>query len=275
MQRRRRRSRRRPSASASACSGCPPRSCCAPWQVTSCTMLSSISPDTLQVAPCTAVQLYLPPLIALKRSGRPVATSKLGIMQTASTRCRSTLAPTSCASKHRLSRRGCTLRGASRLSWAACGLRCRCCRRDPCAAQPAAGPARQVRPPGLSGLPARRHLKWHRRGQHTGAAHARSCDSAYMDLHTHAPKAPVGSHILAGGSGEGGSQEVVLLDVGSVQRRAACSVLAAQGGLMAGSAQWLGLVVAPLADALHQAQLQLSAFGPPGTHASFPHQFCA
>jgi hypothetical protein len=62
----------------------------------------------------------------------------------------------------------------------------------------------------------------------------------------------------------------VLLDVGSVQRRAACSVLAAQGGLTAGGAQWLGLVVAPLADALHQAQLQLSAFGPPGKYAPFP-----
>lgn len=69
---------------------------------------------------------------------------------------------------------------------------------------------------------------------------------------------------MAGTGSEGDSQEVVLLDVGSVRGRAACSALAAQARLTAGVAQWLGLVIAPLADALHHAQLQLSAFGPPG-----------
>lgn len=78
---------------------------------------------------------------------------------------------------------------------------------------------------------------------------------------------------LAGTGSDGSSQEVVLLDVGSVRRRAACSALAAQGGLTAGSGQWLGLVVTPLADVLHHAQLQLSAFGPPGTALPTPIVF--
>lgn len=56
----------------------------------------------------------------------------------------------------------------------------------------------------------------------------------------------------------------MLLEVGSVRRRAGCSALAAQGGLTAGSAQWLGVAVAPLSDPLERAQLQLSAFGSPG-----------
>jgi hypothetical protein len=76
---------------------------------------------------------------------------------------------------------------------------------------------------------------------------------------------------LPGGGSGGAAQEVVLLDVGAVRRRAACSMLAAQGGLTAGTAQWLGLVVVPLADTLHRAQLQLSAFGPAGDPSPHMH----
>ncbi len=56
----------------------------------------------------------------------------------------------------------------------------------------------------------------------------------------------------------------MLLSVGAVRRRVALAGLATQGSLAAGASGWLGVAIAPLADPLLGAHLQLSPLQSPG-----------
>lgn len=56
----------------------------------------------------------------------------------------------------------------------------------------------------------------------------------------------------------------MLLSVGAGRRRAGLTGLAAQGSLAAGASGWLGVAIAPLADPLPGAHLQLSPLQSPG-----------
>ena len=63
-------------------------------------------------------------------------------------------------------------------------------------------------------------------------------------------------------------EEAVLLHVHSVQPRLAVGAVALQGSLLGGHAQWLGLVLQPRHDALHQLLVFLKAAALGGSMAA-------